>query len=356
MAKNVMTTNAILRSKGLYDDVISVVGDFLFGTRDYYKVVFNLTLKKERENDMIYILQHIKLTKDCKYIFRQFREHTIKHSMTYNKYIHIYRNILPAHMELFTRQVSKHKALITQSKLTHKRLGRTTERKELEFIRNWDINEKFYNKFILNPEYFEGNVITKKGIIKIPYLKAPYSNIQYKHNKVTIQLKQYHEDKLEEKRRKENTKPFGAGYIIDENDFIQIKVIKERSGPEGRTRTQTRILNCIITAKGVKCSHEKCALIYRENKVKTKKISYPIHIGEDGIRYIIYKSPIQNCQKNKIWGTEKIKMERREDMWEAHPKYNNMTPQKIRERDLERARGREIREMREIDERYRRGQ
>ena len=346
MAKNVMTTNAILRSKGLYDDVIGVIGDFLFGARDYYKVVFNMILKKEREDDMICILQHFRLTKNCRNIFNNYRGHTIKHSMSYNKYIQTHRLVLPAHMELFTRQVAKHKSLITQSKRTHKRLGITTERKELEFLRYFGINEKFYNKFILNPEYFEGSITTGKGNIKIPYFTPPPINIQQKQCYVITQIKQYNEDKIEKKRREENTKPFGAGYIIDENDFIQIKVIKERSGPEGRTRAQTRILNCIITAKGVKCSHEKCALIYRENKVKTKKISYPIRIGEDGIRYILYKSPIQNCEKNPVWGTEKIKMERREDMWEAHPKYHNMTPQKIRERDLERARG-----IREIERR-----
>ena len=351
MAKNVMTTNAILRSKGLYDDVISVVGDFLFGTRDYYKVVFNRTLKKEREGDMIYILQHFRLTKDCRNIFSHFKGHTVEHSMSYNKFIRTYRFILPAHIELFTRQVAKHKSLITQSKITHKRLGITTERKELELIRYWDINEKFYNKFILNPEYFEGIVHTKKGTIKIPYFKAPHIDIQQKKAIVTNQLKQYNEDKLEKKRREENTKPFGAGYIIDENDFIQIKVIKERSGPKTQPNP-ARLLNCIITAKGVKCSHEKCALIYRENKVKTKKISYPIHIGEDGIRYIIYKPPIQDCERNKIWGREKVKMQRREDMWDAHPKYLNMTPQNIRERDLERTRQREIRVL---EERYRRG-
>ena len=305
-----MTTNAILRSKGLYEDVIWMIGDFLHGTRDNYKRIYRQCIGRDMERKVLmdYCFLDMRLTKNCRYIFSQFNRYTESNSISYNKYVRLNRHTAPAHMELFTRQVAKHKALINQSKLTHERLGKTTERKELELIRNYNINEKFYNKFIFNPDYFEGTVyILSRPAKHIPYFVAPPFAFQVNYREVVQKIKDNHKIKMEKIRRKENTKPFGAGYIIEENEFIQIKVIKERNNK----------LNCLITAKGVTCGHITCNSIYEQHKVKTKKITYPIKIGEDGVRFIRFMPPIQNCSDNLNWGSQRPRMERREDMWRS---------------------------------------
>ena len=282
MTSVVTTTNSLLKAKGLYDDVIHVIGDFLYGTKKDYKRIFSKSAEqiKLEPRDRLNMTYHMRgnyggmlgNTTDAKWAFADFNECRKRLSISYNQYIWENRQYAPLTAMYMVRKVREYIARIEQANRTHHRLtGCFYRKKKMIFNEAYGIDERYITTYFRFPDYYEGEIsIAKKNewrhfdTITFPYFKTPPRHIQTQKRDVCLQLKTNYNLKEREKKRSE----FKKGYILIENDFLKIEVERVANGK----------LYCKQTAKPLTCSrgHSICERIYKRNKIKTKKMTYDI--------------------------------------------------------------------------------
>ena len=320
MMTTVNTTNSLLKAKGLYDDVIHVIGDFLYGTKMEYKRIFSESVVSILNphllrNRFIYP-EHGMLgnTIDAKWSFADFNECRKRRSISYNQYIWENRQFAPLTAMYMVRKVREYIARIEQADRTHLRLTGYYFRKEkMIFNKTFGIDEYYINHFFKNPDYYEGEIsyenygangIYARKTMTFPYFKTPPRDIQKKKREVCIQLKTNYNLKQREKQRSE----FKKGYILIENDFLKIEVERVANGK----------LYCKQTAKPLTCNHRVCESIYKRNKIKTKKMTYDIReihgkIGDPPCRLV--KFMVGMTHHNQCHATRELHQRREFALW-----------------------------------------
>lgn len=326
----VNTTNSLLKAKGLYDDVIHVIGDFLYGTKKDYKRMFSKSAEqiKLEPQDRLKRNYHMRVyhgmlgnTTDAKWSFADFNECRKRRSISYNQYIWENRQFAPLTVMYMVRKVREYIARIEQANRTHKRLTGYYYRKDkMIFNKTFGIDERYITNYFRIPDYYEGEIsyenygvngIHARKTMTFPYFKTPPRDIQKKKRAVCIQLKTNYDLKQREKQRSE----FKKGYILIENDFLKIEVERVANGK----------LYCKQTAKPLTCNHRICDRIFKRNKIMTKKMTYdireiePCETGQPPIRYVSFMVGI--ITHNQPYDTRE-RHERREFMLECDTGHN----------------------------------
>jgi len=288
-----MTTNDILKQGGLYDDVIGVVGDYLYGTKAQYKEVMN---------DVIRDIDIIARNKICnrshfremrtiygfirsrRFMMSEMYDALFQKNMSYNEYMWSIQN-RPLMMELTKRFINKLKMDMR---------GATAA------------EQKFMTKFYTNKDYFEGMLYRQTddpaNIINniMPYLRLPWKyDEQNKFMDVFRQIR----DTYRSKHKLTWNKKFNDIYLIYENDFVIMRCYKIKDNN----------LYVVVKPKYLFCQHTRCRALcqdadWYEGRRLYKKLK--IQTDKNGDRYVrfttrIYKHNQKSSRRQTLKRYEK---------------------------------------------------